>query len=151
MLDEAAKSAPVSVRNVALLAPAIRSDQFLRQYVDPAPARFDALRVYTMSDAYEAKDRLASVAYPRSLLYFISGVLEGEPGTPLLGLQRYWSDPPHQSDVITRVGRWVAGQGRHALSVTADGASDGFGTRSVSHGGFDDDDHTKASLAHFLA
>ena len=49
-------------------------------------------RMFTMTDDAERKDGLLPVVYPRSLLYFVSGLLEtgpdgkGEPGDPLVGL-----------------------------------------------------------------
>ncbi len=46
-----------------------------------------------MSDAHERQDplvKLAPVAYPHSLLYLVSGLLERDgPDTPLVGLARH--------------------------------------------------------------
>ena len=151
LLDVAAGYAPLSVRRIALLAPAIRSDRFLRQYVVPASARFEDLRIFTMADEVEKRDALVPVVYPRSLLYFISGVLEDRPGVPLLGLERFWDDAPRRDDVIDEVGRWVAAKPeRRALSISPAAAPPGFQTTSTSHGDFDDDPPTRASLTHFI-
>jgi len=60
----------VKVRNVLLLAPAARADLFYDEIVSKED-RYEALRIFTMSDNYECKDRLAGPLYTRSLLYFI--------------------------------------------------------------------------------
>jgi hypothetical protein len=58
-----------------------------------AGARIGNLRIFGMGDTIERKDAIASVIYPASLLYFVSGVLEDNRDEPLAGMQRYYSAP----------------------------------------------------------
>ena len=65
-----------------------------------------------MTDESERKDMLVPGIYPRSLLYFVSGVLERDakgaaaPGKPLVGLARFFDAPrqgePRELDVVRR-------------------------------------------------
>jgi hypothetical protein len=142
-------------RNVLLLAPAARSELFWQQIVKPRPRRppgsptlFDAVRVFTMSDTTEKKDRLVGPIYPRSLLYFISGVLERGYDVPLVGLERYLSRvAPYDAPELLDVAAYLNEPGTLVLSPSPDGAAEGFGSRSTSHGGFDDDEATRWSLS----
>ena len=46
-----------------------------------------------MSDDLERRDAIAGVAYPASLLYFVSGVLEQGTDVPLAGMERFYRAP----------------------------------------------------------
>lgn len=143
----------VKVRHILFLAPACRSDLFFEEIVKH-PARFSTFRAFTMQDAFETRDRLAKPIYTRSLLYFISGVLEPDVDAPLAGMERYLSgQKPYDDTVLSEVRAFLLepGESRLVLSVTDGTAGPGLQSASTSHGGFDDDDSTRASLAALIA
>src|ERR1051326_6028432 len=91
LINRAAQALPNTKFNVVLLAPASRMDDFalvLGKH-NNSIANF---RMFSMTDASEAKDHLLGIIYPRSLLYFISGVLEGEADVPIVGMNRFLVD-----------------------------------------------------------
>jgi hypothetical protein len=142
----------LSVRNVIFLAPACTSELFHQEIVSH-PQRFAAFRMFTMSDAYESKDQLVPGVYTRSLLYFISGVLEQEADVPLAGLQRDLSEkPPYDAANLISIATWLqdAGKNRIVLSVTS-GSTPGLISASTTHGDFDDDPLTRESLKAIIA
>src|SRR5262249_2063072 len=99
---------PVQPR-VVLLAPALDFTRFSGTFgmhsQEPT-----SLRVFGLKDDLERTDCWVPGLYPRSLLYFISGVLESEPDRPLIGMQRYHLDaPPFDSRSQPE---WVAGRVR---------------------------------------
>lgn len=152
-----AQSAGLRVRRIGLLAPAVRADVFETEVIARDGTGFDALRTWTMADRFESADRLAWLLYPRSLLYFISGVLEGEDAdTPIVGLERQLGGaPPYAEGVAARVGAYLRAPGRNRLvlarsSELAPGAPEGFRTDAAHHGDFDDDAPTQESVAAFL-
>ncbi len=139
----------VNLRSVFFMAPACTSKLFQQSL---AGAPWQRFRIFTMSDTYEKQDKLVPVIYPRSLLYFVSGLLEDDVDEPILGMQRFWSgQAPFDQPYLLDVRRYVldSGAGRLALSVwntENPGAAPDFRTSSTSHGGFDDDDDTLGSI-----
>ncbi len=135
---------------VAFLAPACTFTDF-SPVVEGRRDLWCQFRMFTMTDDAERKDGLLPVVYPRSLLYFVSGLLEtgpdgkSEPGKPLVGLARCFDrvrddDPPE----VRAVREWIR---KDSLAVwsPADGAP-GFSAGALSHGDFDDDEKVRASL-----
>jgi hypothetical protein len=151
----------VRIRNIALLAPAVRSDLFhaavLAPELEQAP-RCERLRVFTMKDNYESRDMLVPYVYTRSLLYLISGVLEADQvDCPILGMERYLTQAaPYDDERLVAIGRWLGAPDadRLVLSVTDDDAPPGLRSRSEHHGDFDNDDdtdgETMASVCHMI-
>ena len=142
----------LAVRNVIFLAPACTSELFHQEIVSH-PKRFVAFRMFTMSDAYECKDQLVPGVYTRSLLYFISGVLEQEADVPVAGLQRVLTQvPPYDGVDLVAIAKWLedAGRDRIVLSVTS-GTTPGLISASTTHGDFDDDPPTRESLKTIIA
>ena len=117
--------------------------------------KYEAFRQYTMSDHYEREDALVPGIYTRSLLYFISGVLEPDMvDKPVAGMMRHatrkapfedglpreWADFLHGTDRLAQ-----------ADSTKLDPAAEpGFRTASTTHGGFDNDTLTQESLTALL-
>ncbi|MDL2409159.1 hypothetical protein PY650_26685 [Rhizobium calliandrae] len=135
------------IRNVIFLAPACLSRLMYSEIVSK-PARFERFRVFTMTDENEQKDQLVPKFYNKSLLYFISGVLEDEPDTPIAGMQRFWTGkPPFIDPFLLDSTAWLGDPGarRSVLSIAAEGG-DGFLSSALRHGDFDDDPPTLASL-----
>lgn len=136
-------------RHIAFLAPACTFSAFAGVLVDHEDLWQD-FRMFTMTDEAEREDTLVPVVYPRSLLYFISGVLETdaagepEPAKPLVGLQRYYERPQNAiPDEIRSAREYVTG-GR-AVWSPAD-AAPGLSSGAVHHGDFDNDPKVRDSL-----
>lgn len=141
-----------AIRNIIFLAPACLT-RLMHAEILSHPDRYDTFRLFTMSDAYEQQDQLLKGVYTRSLLYFISGVLEERPDIPVAGMERFWSGvKPFDAPYLVETADWLqkAGAKRLVLSVTAPGAPDGMKSASVAHGDFDNDDLTRASLTHWI-
>ena len=141
------------IRNIMLLAPAARSDLFHAE-ITSHPERFERLRVFTMSDDYERRDMLVPHVYTRSLLYFIAGVLEPDQvDCPVSGMQRYLSaEPPYDDGMLVDISGWLNEEGKDRLvfSVTGADAPPGHRSESRTHGDFDDDPATRASLCQMI-
>ncbi|MGW7088380.1 hypothetical protein ACWGH2_33435 [Streptomyces sp. NPDC054871] len=137
------------LRDVVLLAPACTVAQ-LAPVVRRQAELFDRFRMFTMTDRAEQADHLVPFLYPRSLLYFISGVLERAPSgqsvvTPIAGMQRWYLDsaaPGPDSDDLR--GFLRADSARTVWSP-------GLGAGARSHVAFDDDPQVLASVAAMLA
>lgn len=138
--------------DVILLAPACRCEDFA-DVLKKHPASIANFRMFGMQDAVEQQDRLVSIIYPRSLLYFVSGVVEGDIDVPLLGMQRYIAnadvfDSQH-FEAVQLVREYLAGGKQRSVWSIADGGP-GTSSASVSHGDFDDDQKTLDSLSSIL-
>ncbi|SFM91547.1 hypothetical protein [Rugamonas rubra] len=146
---------PLKVRNIVLLAPAARLELFHDEVVTK-PERYQALRIYTMDDSHEARDRLVPGIYTRSLLYFISGVLEGGDDVPLVGMARYLFDnDTYRTDPLPALRVFLVDHPTHRLvlaksSELAPAASNGLRCDAISHGGFDEEILTAQSLTYLL-
>jgi hypothetical protein len=78
---------------VVFLAPACTVQLFART-LEAHGGRISKFRMFAMKDELEKKDPMLSgmkLLYPRSLLYFISGVLEEKSDVPVAGMQRFYS------------------------------------------------------------
>ena len=109
--------------------------------------------MFTMGDGYEKKDHLLGQLYPRSLLYFISGVLEKDPDVPILGMQRFLSGTrPFDAPALKQIDDFLesAGSDRLVLSVTPAGVPVGLRSGSRRHVDFDDDLPTLESLKEMI-
>lgn len=151
-ISRSAEIAPKLSYDVIMLAPACRCEDFANLL-----ARHGALianfRVFAMQDAVEQQDRLVSIIYPRSLLYFVSGVVEGDVDVPLLGMQRYVADTEvfdaADFPAVQQVREFFAASKQRTVWSVSDGGP-GLSSASVSHGDFDDDEQTLVSLSSIL-
>jgi len=148
LIDEADEIFPEAFKfDVVFLAPAATIDLVEKKIVRNAH-RINDFRMFTMTDRNERKDRLVGFLYPHSLLYFISGVLEGSKDEPIVGMSRFFNgeqfDRRKFSD-INKVKKFVAAK-RDGLCWST--ASDGRGrnTKALKHGDFDNDVTTMESL-----
>lgn len=153
-----AEAAGLRIRRVGLLAPAVRTDLFAAEVIPRDGTGFQALRVFTMGDDFESQDRLAWILYTRSLLYFISGVLEEDDGdTTLVGLDRDLTGvAPYTAVDAAAVSAYLHAAGRRRFvrsrsSVHDPAALPGFRTEAVHHGDFDDDVPTRESITELLS
>jgi len=119
--------------SVNFMAPAVRVDLF-EETVIPAIKNGKVKRYnqFHLSEDMEQKDPTCKsiLGYSRSLLYLVSQSLEQGRTTPILGMEKYFNDKI-ASKKLANVSTWAA-PGRESKSTT--------------HGGFDDDQVTMASM-----
>ena len=119
--------------SVNFMAPAVRIDLF-EETVIPAikNGKVKRFNQFHLSDDMEQKDPTCKpiLGYSRSLLYLVSQSLEHGRTTPILGMEKYFNDKI-ASKKLANVYTWAA-PGRESKSTT--------------HGGFDDDQVTMASV-----
>jgi hypothetical protein len=119
--------------SVNFMAPAVRVDLF-KDTVIPAIKNGKVKRYnqFHLSDDMEQKDPTCKpiLGYSRSLLYLVAQSLEQGLPTPILGMEKYFNDEI-ASKKLANVSTWAA-PGRESKSTT--------------HGGFDDDQVTMASV-----
>lgn len=143
------------VHDVVLLAPACTVGH-LAAVVRRRAELFDRLRMFTLTDAAERADQLVPFLYPRSLLYFVSGVLERGPEgesavSPLAGLQRWFTAEGDTGGADARDLRaFLRADATRTVWSPVDGGP-GLTSGARSHAGFDDDPEVLASLARMLA
>jgi hypothetical protein len=142
--------------NIIFMAPACTVDLF-RDEIVLHQNRFKTFRIFTMTEVNEKKDVLVPYLYTHSLLYLISGVLENNGNdfdSYILGLERHIraTQPYDSVDSIIAVHNFIyeADKNRVAFSQTDVSAPNGLRTRSLSHGGFDEDDETISSIKFML-
>lgn len=141
---------------IIFLAPACRIDLFNKEIVQNT-GRFKKFRMFTMNDNFETNDILVRFLYTHSLLYLISGVLEGEgkdPDSFILGLERHINgkSPYDVAPELIATGTFLneSSKSRVILSQTISSALDGLRTMSEKHGDFDEEPETVKSIQHFL-
>ena len=138
----------LKVKNVFFMAPAVRHDLFIEEMIDRTP--YERFKMFTMTDHYEINDETVPL-YPRSLLYLISGVLEGRDDVPLLGMERYLTGrSPYNTNSFKKVRGFLGQQDRLVLSNTDYTDPDAQFpniSRSVTHGDFDNDPGTLQSIS----
>ncbi|MGB5853756.1 MAG: caspase family protein [Oceanisphaera sp.] len=125
-------------RSLQLLAPAANIDLF-KSHVVPLLGQkhgIDQLTLFTMTRRYEQADNCAYI-YRKSLLYLVSAALDTRVNTPILGL-----DESLRADAVTARLFGLTGNSKQA---DIHWAVSSF-TASTSHGGFDDDTATLASV-----
>jgi hypothetical protein len=119
---------------------------------------FRHFRMFTMNDTAESRDALVRFVYTRSLLYFISGVLEPDSkggvdfDKPIVGMERYYiAKDVYQLPEIAEARQFLAGIAQSAVWGPL-AASPGAGLHSTAkrHGDFDNDEATLASLRHLI-
>ncbi len=143
--------------DVVLLAPAVDCELFSAA-IDTN--RIRNIRVFGMSDSLESQDALLRplsanlrAVYPRSLLYFVSGLLETVVDLPLVGMQRFYDKSHYASDSFPALkkvrGFLLHAPDRQVWSVADNGA--GRQCTATHHGAFDDEDAaTLASVMHIV-
>ena len=119
--------------SVNFMAPAVRVDLFKKTVVPAITSgQVKHFNQFHLSDDMEQKDPTCKpiLGYSRSLLYLVSQSLERGEKTPILGLEKYFNDEIASKN-LPNVSTWAA-PGRESTSTT--------------HGGFDDDQVTMASV-----
>jgi hypothetical protein len=134
---------------VVLLAAACSFD-LLAETLRVAKERIVRLRLFAMRDSLEIADQLLPPIYNRSLLYFVSGLAEDDVDLPLVGMERYHKEPFVSRKAIRSVLDAAAAHTNAWIWSRAEGGL-GLATLSTSHGDFDDDPQTLASVVHLVA
>jgi hypothetical protein len=133
--------------DVIFLAPAVRDDLFA-DALTQAVAFIRNFRMYTMTDENECRDVLVRTDaeghglawfYPRSLLYFIAGILEQEVDSPLVGMQRFYDAAVWDANdaSVAAIRGFVTAQGDRACwSVHSDPGDVRLNANALAHGDF---------------
>lgn len=139
--------------DVVFLAPACRCEDFA-ELLEQCGNSIAHFRMFGMKDGLEQNDQLLSVIYPRSLLYFVSGVVEGDVDAPIVGMQRFIGNERifSESDFpeVDRVRDYLAEIASRTVWSIATGEP-GLASSSTSHGDFDNDVVTVKSVASILS
>lgn len=163
---DAAKAAGLEFADVQIvfLAPAVTHHRFAAAITAHANGYLKNFRMFAMHDALECNDVLVPILYTRSLLYFVSGLLEGQPSgigwqgvldMPLVGMERF-VDAAHQQtfkddqDIRTVLNFLEALPHRIVWAESID-AGNGLNSESKKHGDFDDDNATLTSVVNIIA
>ena len=149
------------IKNLIFLAPACSCSLF-----DQALAShrriplFDYFRMFALRDELESGYWEIPGVYPRSLLYFVSGVVEqehemGASDLPLVGMQRYLiNTETYRQPEVERVREFLALSPNHGREVWSEvDGGNGLSSDAVTHGGFDNTDdrkRTMESIQHIL-
>lgn len=146
-------------RNVIFLAPACTVLDFAG-VIPPTRGTplFEHLRTFAMTDQAESAEALVPFVYTRSLLYFVSGVVErddeGESAydRPLVGMQRYHTmTGTYTSSTEATVRAHLGGDDRRTVwSPTKAGALRGLRCGAQGHTKFDEDDPTLESMVDLI-
>jgi len=123
---------------VNFMAPAVRADSFIDEVVPSIKnGRVKAYNQFSLLDDFEQKDSTCEplLGYSRSLLYLVSQSFEHGVVTPILGMQKYFTNQivPLELPNVTL--------------VTSPGAS----SKSSTHGGFDDDPATMSKVISLIS
>lgn len=160
-LDAAKKAGLQTPIQVVFLAPAITYRRFAEALQNHQQGGFAKFRMFAMHDDRESSDRMLSILYTRSLLYFVSGLLEGEVvggsfgsiiDMPLVGMERYLIGASFQENPdVKAVHEFLMEDPSRTVWSRAMGQEPGFNSDSRKHGDFDNDGPTLESIAAFIA
>ena len=156
---DAAKSAGLSLKNwqVIFLAPAVTCQRFAQAVDKHKDEGLKNFRMFAMSDELETSDNLVPVLYTRSLLYFVSGLLEGVPqgegwdsilDMPLVGMQRFVDGNKtfKEDDAVKTVAEFLRAVPERVVWSPKSDVGPGLNSTSAKHGDFDNDPVTLASV-----
>jgi len=135
--------------DVIMLAPA-NSYKLFSDTLKTYSSRIHAVRIFAMNDDLEQKDALIPGVYPLSLLYLVSGILEDEADTPILGMQRYFTNkaPYTLPDVQIAFSYLNKYPTSHIWSLSSGG--DGISSDAKSHATFYSEEVTMKSVKYAI-
>lgn len=128
-------------RNIIFMAPACSTPLFYKSIMSNQHL-FDHFRIFTMLEQREVEDVLMPFIYPRSLLYFVSRLLEkDEYDATILGLQRHHSNraPYDTMDELRAIAEYLKDGDKVVYSQSAKDALPGFRSGALKHGDFDNE------------
>ena len=136
------------VEHMYLLAPAARTELF-RNNLAPlvAAKQIKSLSMFTMEEEAEEQDDCFK-AYRKSLLYLVSHACEGLKRRPILGLHKSLRKDPYLRELfgLDEDGELVGGGTAQLHFSWARGKPENPLTRSLAHGGFDNDPKTMSAV-----
>lgn len=151
-IEAAAQVLPDCRFDVVFLAPALTYERFAATLATHGD-RIAHFRSFAMNNDWEIADKLVPIIYPRSLLYFVSGLLEPSVDEPLVGMERYLREnkifTPAEFPAIAR-GRGFFADFPESLVWSPDTLGEGTQSVSAKHGDFDNDDLTLTSVQALL-
>lgn len=158
---DAAKAAGLKTPiHVVFLAPAVTCARFASAVDAHDVTYLQNFRLFAMRDTRESEDAMLRPLYTRSLLYFVSGLLEGsaESGKwestvdmPLVGMERYFRDGPYGRNAqVQHVRKFLEAKPNRMVWSKAESAAAGLSSDASRHGDFDDDPSTLKSLAEII-
>lgn len=147
-LEKADEILPASVKfDIIFEAPASTMERTATTIRDQS-TRIDGFRMFTMNDDHERSDQLVPLLYPHSLLYFVSGVVESNEDSPIVGMHRFYDKglfPDAVHPDVKTVRDFV--EDRAVWAVTPATAPAGMRSEATTHTAFDyEDDATLTSV-----
>lgn len=144
LIPELLSAGVPEIASLNLLAPAIRVDEFKQRVMKKSVLeRIKKLTLFTMTESFEKDDTCLGI-YKKSLLYLIRGALEEESEAEILGLQECLKRDKALDILLGTAGSGAKGEVMWSQTV---GGGPRTSSRSVTHGGFDNDAATMNSLA----
>jgi hypothetical protein len=132
------------IASLSLLAPACRTELFKEALLPLVnDGRLQRHYLFTMEDDAERQDDTFTL-YRKSLLYLVSRAFEGAPRRPILGLDRSIRKDAVLS-ALYGIGQPGAASVEVHFSLARDKGENPL-TRSVTHGGFDNDAKTMSAV-----
>lgn len=160
LLDAARKLGVMTPVRVVFLAPAVTCERFAAALDAHESTGLTDFRMFAMRDAREIADQMLKPLYTRSLLYFVSGLLEGDvkqgkwTGTldmPLVGMERFFTGAAFSDDErVQKVWKFLNAKASRMVWSKAEGAGAGLNSNSEHHGDFDNDEPTRKSLVDII-
>jgi hypothetical protein len=156
-LDMAKKVGLNTPVQTIFLAPAVTCWRFAQAIDAHGSDLLKDFRMFAMKDERETEDEMLKPLYTRSLLYFVSGLLEGEAvnngwesilDMPLVGMARYYNMPAVFGDdeAVTKVQQFLQDGRNRVVWSQSLGAGDGLNSDAGRHGDFDNDEETRKSM-----
>jgi len=156
-LDVAEKLGLKTRIQVVFLAPAVTCARFAEAIAVHNKHRLKDFRMFAMRDALEIQDRMVAPLYTRSLLYFVSGLLEGQvgkdgrwsgvTGMPLVGMERFYERSTYaQASAVVKVKAFLGAVPQRMVWSSVKGADNGLNSNAAKHGDFDNDPATLQSV-----
>lgn len=159
-LDAAKAAGLATPLRVVFLAPAVTYSRFAKAIAQHRNAGLADFRMYAMHDDRESADRMLGVVYTRSLLYFVSGLLEGEAqdgkftsicDMPVVGMERYLTSAASRDNPdVKTVLDYLSDKPRRMVWSYSMGQALGLNSDSRKHGDFDNDPATLESVLAFI-
>lgn len=154
-LVNAAKHLPDAKFDVIFLAAAVTVELFAKTLAGHG-SRIGNFRSFALKDPVECGDKLIPFIYPRSLLYFMSGVCEQEDrdaedigDVPLVGMQRYCENQRVYRDQDIETVRAFLAQPRCAV-WSVENSGTGLACNTTTHTGFDENRVTLDNIQHII-
>lgn len=150
-IKQSAAKAPALKYDVIFLAPACLTEDF-RSVAAEHGDKIANLRVFAMQDEREKDDVLVPIIYLRSLLYFVSGVVEAEVDAPVLGMQRFLQEKAFATGfpAVDYAKDYLQKGKSRAIWSIAEGDA-GLASSAIKHGDFDDNEITRASMVSIIS